>query len=71
MQENPRSVGILVAAKDNKLDLELVETRPPVSSADYKKLNKLGRIPTFEGSDGYVLSECIAIAIYSTCSPSF
>jgi len=31
---------------------------------DYRKLNKLGRIPTFEGSDGYILSECIAIAIY-------
>lgn len=33
-------------------------------SDDYRKLNKLGRVPTFQGSDGYVLSEVIAIAIY-------
>jgi elongation factor 1-gamma len=52
-------------AKANKLDLEIVEVETGVNaSADYKKLNKLGKIPTFQGSDGYVLSECIAIAIY-------
>ena len=33
-------------------------------STEYLKLNKLGKIPTFEGADGYVLSECIAIAVY-------
>jgi hypothetical protein len=33
-------------------------------SADYLKLNKLGKVPTFEGADGFVLSECIAIAVY-------
>ena len=31
---------------------------------EYRKLNKLGKVPTFEGSDGYILSECLAIAIY-------
>ena len=34
-------------------------------SEDYQKLNKLGKVPTFEGADGYVLTECMAIAIYS------
>lgn len=34
-------------------------------SEEYKKVNPLGKIPTFVGADGFVLSECIAIAIYS------
>jgi elongation factor 1-gamma len=52
-------------AKANKLNLEIVQTATGSSApADYLKLNKLGKIPTFVGSDGYVLSECIAIAIY-------
>lgn len=33
-------------------------------STDYLLLNKLGKVPTFQGADGYVLSECMAIAIY-------
>lgn len=52
-------------AKANNLNLETVHTEPAKGvSDDYKLLNKLGKVPTFEGSDGYVLSECIAIAIY-------
>jgi len=35
-------------------------------SEEYKKVNPLGKIPTFVGADGFVLSECIAIAIYIT-----
>jgi glutathione S-transferase len=34
-------------------------------SADYLKLNKLGKVPTFVGADGYTLHEAVAIAIYS------
>jgi hypothetical protein len=34
-------------------------------SAEYLKINKLGKVPTFVGADGYTLNECIAIAIYS------
>lgn len=66
IQENPRTKSLLIVAKANNLKIDLIDTRPhekPVSD-DYRKLNKLGRIPTFEGSDGYILSECIAIAIY-------
>ena len=58
-------------AKANKLDLEIVETDPPKGvPAEYLKINPLGKIPSFEGADGYVLTEAIAIAIYSTCNPT-
>lgn len=33
-------------------------------SADYLKINPLAQIPTFEGQDGYILTESVAIAIY-------
>lgn len=67
VQGNPRTVGALVVAKENKLDLQLVETRPADGvSTDYKLMNKLGKIPTFEGADGFVLSETIAINVYRT-----
>lgn len=56
-------------AKEDKLELEHVsEPYGEKSSPEYLKLNKLGKIPTFEGQDGFVLTECMAIAIYSTCS---
>ena len=64
-QGNPRTTALLAVAKANKLDLDIVHTEPSKGvSDDYRKLNKLGKVPTFEGADGYVLSECMAIAIY-------
>ncbi|PVH92018.1 eEF1-gamma domain-containing protein [Periconia macrospinosa] len=63
---NPRTTSLLAVAKENGLDLEFVETQPSEASAEYLKLNKLGKVPTFEGADGYVLSESIAIAVYLT-----
>lgn len=52
-------------AKANNLKLDVVHTEPAKGvSDDYRKLNKLGKVPTFEGADGYILIECIAIAIY-------
>lgn len=64
-QGNPRTTAIQVVAKENNLELDLVETdSAKAASTDYLKLNKQGLIPTFEGTDGYVLTECIAIAIY-------
>ncbi|KAF2462024.1 hypothetical protein BDY21DRAFT_330290 [Lineolata rhizophorae] len=64
---NPRSTAIRAVAKANNLDLEVVHTEPAKGvSTDYLKLNKLGKVPTFEGADGYILTECIAIAIYVT-----
>ncbi|KAF1844321.1 EF1G-domain-containing protein [Cucurbitaria berberidis CBS 394.84] len=62
---NPRTTSLLAVAKENGLDIEFVDTEPAKGvSADYLKLNKLGKVPTFEGADGFVLSECIAIAVY-------
>lgn len=66
-QGNPRSTAIRAVAKANGLQLDVEHTEPAKGvSDDYRKLNKLGKVPTFVGSDNYVLSECIAIAIYST-----
>ncbi|PPJ51925.1 hypothetical protein CBER1_09368 [Cercospora berteroae] len=66
-ERNPRTTAILAVAKANGLDLEFVETKPGADiTNDYRKLNKLGKVPTFEGADGYVLTEAMAIAIYLT-----
>jgi hypothetical protein len=67
-QGNPRTTALLAVAKENGLDIEFVETEPAKGvSTEYLKLNKLGKVPTFEGADGFVLSECIAIAVYCKC----
>ncbi|KAK3686735.1 elongation factor EF-1 gamma subunit [Vermiconidia calcicola] len=64
---NPRTTVLLAVAKANNLDVEVVHTEPAKGvSDDYRKLNKLGKVPTFEGKDGYILMECIAIAVYFT-----
>lgn len=56
---------LLAVAKENGLDIEFVDTEPAKGvSSDYVKLNKLGKVPTFEGADGFVLSESMAIAVY-------
>lgn len=69
-QGNPRTTSLLVVAKENGLDIEFVHTEPANGvSTEYLKLNKLGKVPTFEGADGFVLSECIAIAVYRMCRP--
>lgn len=65
-EKNPRTTAILAVAKANGLDLESVTVDTTNPTPEYLKLNKLGKVPTFEGSDGYVLSECMAIAIYLT-----
>lgn len=68
IQFNPRSPAILAVAKANNFKLDIV-TIPSSQDAPeyYRKLNRLAKIPTFVSSDeGFVLSECIAIALYST-----
>lgn len=69
MQDNPRTISILVAAKANDVDLELVETQANANadfnkSAEYTSINPVGKIPAFKGANGYTLSEAIAIAVY-------
>ncbi|KAL4780549.1 hypothetical protein BJX76DRAFT_337658 [Aspergillus varians] len=69
--DNGRTISILVAAKHNDLEIELVETQPN-SAADfnksdaYTKISPLGKIPAFEGANGFTLTEAIAIAVYVT-----
>lgn len=65
-EANPRSTAILAVAKANNLELEIVPTVPSSAGPEYQKLNGLSKVPTFVGSDGFVLSECMAIAIYLT-----
>ena len=66
-QENARSTVLKAVAKANNLELELVHTEPSKGvDTKYLLLNHLGKVPTFQGTDGYVLTECIAIAIYRT-----
>ncbi|KAL9112705.1 MAG: hypothetical protein Q9227_003008, partial [Pyrenula ochraceoflavens] len=67
-QANSRTKVLLAIAKENKLDVELVTVNQPLPSTDteYLKLNPLGKIPTFVGANGYILTEVIAIAIYLT-----
>ncbi|KAK4866705.1 hypothetical protein LT330_008258 [Penicillium expansum] len=71
LPDNGRTLSILVAAKHNDLDLELVKTEANSgaefnTSAEYLKLNPTGKIPAFEGANGFTLSEVIAIAVYVT-----
>ncbi|KAL2828257.1 hypothetical protein BDW59DRAFT_143456 [Aspergillus cavernicola] len=71
LPDNPRTISILVAAKHNDLELELVETQAN-SAADfnksdaYTKIHPLGKVPAFEGANGFTLSEAVAIAVYVT-----
>ncbi|KAI9741927.1 MAG: hypothetical protein M1834_000316 [Cirrosporium novae-zelandiae] len=65
--ENARSTAIIAVAKENGLDLEIVKTAPAEGvDAEYRKLNPLGKVPTFVGANGFLLTECIAIAVYIT-----
>ncbi|CUS11206.1 unnamed protein product [Tuber aestivum] len=63
--QNPRTTALLAVAKENGLEIEIVREEPAKGvSAEYLKVNLLGKVPTFQGDDGFVLSECIAIAVY-------
>lgn len=69
-QDNPRSTAIKAVAKANDVDLkiEIVDTANP--TPELLKANPLGKIPAFQGEDGFALAESIAIAIYSTFAPA-
>jgi elongation factor 1-gamma len=66
---NPRSTAIKAVAKANNIDLEIVNEDYAAKSAGLLKANPLGKVPTFVGTDGFTLTESIAIAIYSTFIP--
>ncbi|KAJ5127610.1 Elongation factor 1-gamma 2 [Penicillium atrosanguineum] len=69
LPDNGRTIATLVAAKHNGLELDLVKTEANAaknSGPEYRKVQPLGKIPAFEGANGFNLSEAIAIAIYVT-----
>ncbi|KAL2025136.1 hypothetical protein VTK56DRAFT_138 [Thermocarpiscus australiensis] len=63
---NSRSTAIRAVAKANNLELEEVEVDTTNPTEEFLKVNPLHKVPAFLGSDGFVLTECIAIAIYVT-----
>lgn len=68
MQRNPRTTAILAVAKANGLDIETVVVDTVNPTPEFLKLNPLSKVPVFVGTDGYVLTESIAIAIYRKTS---
>ncbi|KAF3022991.1 hypothetical protein E8E14_010319 [Neopestalotiopsis sp. 37M] len=65
-ERNPRTTAILAVAKANGLDIETVVVDTVNPTPEFLKLNPLSKVPVFVGTDGYVLTESIAIAIYLT-----
>ncbi|KAL2195046.1 hypothetical protein P885DRAFT_41356 [Corynascus similis CBS 632.67] len=63
---NSRSTAIRAVAKANNLELEEIEANTTNPSPDFLKANPLHKVPAFVGADGFVLTECIAIAVYVT-----
>ncbi|RPB25346.1 elongation factor EF-1 gamma subunit [Terfezia boudieri ATCC MYA-4762] len=63
VETNPRTIPLRVIAKANHLEIDFVGVDFPVS-AEYLKINPVGKIPAFVGSNGFALTECIAIAVY-------
>ncbi|EAW19780.1 glutathione S-transferase psoE [Aspergillus fischeri NRRL 181] len=58
-----RTIAIKAVAKANGLDLDIRESpRTP----DHLSISKLGKVPAFQGTDGFKLFECMAIALYIT-----
>lgn len=56
---------LLAVAAENGLDIDFVNTNPDYELPDeYLEMNPLGLVPTFRASDGWVLTEVIAIAIH-------
>lgn len=58
----------LAAAKINGVELDLVEVQPlkgETRKPEYLAQFPMGKIPAFQGSDGFKLTEAKAIASYS------
>ncbi|BFZ61394.1 elongation factor EF-1 gamma subunit [Saitoella coloradoensis] len=62
---NTRTIAAEAVAKANGLELEVVPTMPIQGvSAEFKSKFPLAKIPSFEGADGYKLTETFAITVY-------
>ncbi|KAF1960494.1 glutathione S-transferase [Byssothecium circinans] len=65
---NPRSFGIITVAKTLGVELDIVyiDRNKEEDQKTLQKLNPLNQVPVFVGSDGFVLTECVVIALYIT-----
>ncbi|KAL9610590.1 MAG: hypothetical protein Q9167_004716 [Letrouitia subvulpina] len=63
---NPRTTAILAVAKAQGVELDVIihDRNDKESHSQLLQINPLGQIPVFVGADGYVLTECIPIALY-------
>lgn len=65
LQNSPRVYAIMAIAKAQGLKLDLVQVdHIEESRRKLLEINPLGQIPVFVGPDGFVLTECIPIALY-------
>lgn len=69
-KENSRSIAIKAIAKAYGLELDIVHATLGNPTPEHLAVNKLGRIPTFVDEEGFVLSECMAVALYCTLQAS-
>ena len=53
-----------VAIYEKGLDIELVDPPGGLGSAEYKKVNPLGKVPVLEEDEGFVLPESVVIMEY-------
>jgi len=64
-EKNARSTHLLAIAKENNLDIEVVDTTVGQDvKPEYLEINPLGQVPTFVGANGFTLSETIAITVF-------
>ncbi|KAH8807217.1 glutathione S-transferase [Xylogone sp. PMI_703] len=64
---SPRCFAILAIAKAHGLDLKIVHADKDnlENYAKLRQVNPLGQVPVLVGADGFVLTECIPIALYT------
>ncbi|KAG5438725.1 hypothetical protein PCANB_002445 [Pneumocystis canis] len=64
-EKNTRTIPLLIVAKANNLNIELVTENPNLGlSNEYLEAFPKARIPAFEGIDGFKLTEANAISIF-------
>ncbi|EOA85732.1 elongation factor EF-1 gamma subunit [Exserohilum turcicum] len=63
---NPRSFAIIAVAKSLNVELDVVylDRNNKKDQEKLQMLNPLNQVPFFIGSDGFVLTECVAILLY-------
>ncbi|KAL8752224.1 MAG: hypothetical protein Q9184_005799 [Pyrenodesmia sp. 2 TL-2023] len=67
-EPNPRSTAILAVAKAQGAEFDVIihDKKNKESHEQLLRVNPLGQVPVFVAANGYVLTECIPIALYIT-----